>query len=63
VNDTTRLEPLSAARARKLMDLMQRTRRDDASALALDDSGRVTGVVLANDPDEEHLLGDLDVHA
>jgi hypothetical protein len=64
VNDSkTRLEPLPAARARELLDLMHRAARDDKSALALDDTGHVTGVVPAAEPYEAHTLGDLDVHA
>jgi hypothetical protein len=57
------LEPLPAARAKELLDLLARTSRDDSSALALDDTGRVTGLVSATAPHEAHLLGDLDVHA
>jgi hypothetical protein len=60
---TTRLEPVSRARARELLDLMRRARDDADSALVLTDEGRVTGVVPGDDPEAEHLLGDLDVHA
>jgi hypothetical protein len=63
MNDLTCLEPLQVARARQLLDLMQQTSKDDGSALALDETGRVTGLVAASDACEEHLLGDLDVHA
>ncbi len=63
MNDTTYLEPLSPARAQQLLELMQRASRDDGSALALDADGRVIGLVGASDEREEHLLGDLDVHA
>ena len=63
VTDMTCLEPIPPARARHLLEFMQRTSRDDGSALALDASGRVTGLVDADDDREEHLLGDLDVHA
>src|SRR5947207_2555697 len=50
MNDTTRLEPLSAARARQLLELMRQTSRDDDTALALDDAGRVTGPNMADWP-------------
>lgn len=63
MNDITRLEPLTATRARELLELMARTAHDNKSALALDDTGHVTGLVLANSEGEAHLLGDLDVHA
>jgi hypothetical protein len=63
MSPTTRLEPLSAGRARELFDLLRQASRDDRTALALDDQGRVTGLVQADDPSPEHLLGDLDVHA
>jgi hypothetical protein len=60
---TTRLEPLSAERARQLFDLMRQAQDGPDTALALDDEGRVIGVVGADDPAPAHLLGDLDVHA
>jgi len=63
MNDTTRLEPLPATRARQLLELLQQTSHIDGSALALDETGHVTGIVAADDEREEHLLGDLDVHA
>jgi hypothetical protein len=63
MSQTTRLEPLSIERARELRDLMRQVQDGTDSALALDDEGRVIGVVPAEDPGPEHLLGDLDVHA
>jgi hypothetical protein len=63
MSQTTRLEPLSAERARQLFSLFRQTREATDSALALDADGRVVGVVGADDPSPEHLLGDLDVHA
>jgi hypothetical protein len=57
------LEPLTAERARQLSDLMRQAQDGADAALALDDEGRVLGVVPADDPGPEHLLGDLDVHA
>jgi hypothetical protein len=42
---------------------MRQVRGETDSALALDDEGRVIGVVPADDPGPEHLLGDFDVHA
>ena len=63
VDTTTRLEPLGADRAQELFDLMHQMRGDTGSALALDHEGRVLGVVGADDPHEDHLLGDFDVHA
>jgi hypothetical protein len=57
------LEPLTAGRARQLFDLMRQAQGGADAALALDDEGRVLGVVPADDPGPEHLLGDLDVHA
>jgi hypothetical protein len=63
VNPTTRLEPLDGGRARRLFDLLEQASRDEHTALALDDQGHVTGLVPADDPRPQHLLGDLDVHA
>jgi hypothetical protein len=63
MNQTTRLEPLDPGRARELFKLLRRASDDDRTALALDDQGRVTGLVDADDPTPQHLLGDLDVHA
>jgi hypothetical protein len=63
MNQTTRLEPLDAGRARELFALLRQASNDDRTALALDDHGRVTGLVDADDPTPQHLLGDLDVHA
>jgi hypothetical protein len=63
VDTNTRFEPLPADRARQLFDLMAEVRDDPDTALALDDAGRVTGVVPADAPRQRHLLGDLDVHA
>jgi hypothetical protein len=63
VDTTTHLEPLSADRAQEIFNLMHHVRGDTSSALALDHKGRVLGVVGADDPHEDHLLGDLDVHA
>ena len=59
----TRLEPLPPARARQLLDLMRQAQGDPDTALAVDDQGHLLGVVPAEDPGPEHLLGDLDVHA
>lgn len=59
----TRLEPLAPERARELFRLLQDAQQNPARALALDDHGRVTGVVAADDQEQEHLLRDLDVHA
>jgi hypothetical protein len=63
MHSSTRLEPLRDERARQLLALMCQSQQDDATALALDNEGRVTGVVPVDDPEPEHLLGDLDVHA
>jgi hypothetical protein len=63
MNTDTRLEPLSAARARQLFDLMRQVGDDPNTALSLDDNGHVVGAVTADAPRERHLLGDLDVHA
>ena len=60
---TTRLEPLPADRARQLADWLRQTSQDDATGLALDDAGHVSGLVEAESPAEQHILGDLDVHA
>jgi hypothetical protein len=60
---TTRLEPLPAERARQVLDLLRQAREGTDTALALDGDGRVIGLVPADDPGPEHLLGDLDVHA
>jgi hypothetical protein len=61
MSEITRLEPLGAERARQLFEMLHGSRPDEA--LALDDEGRVLGVVPADEPHERHLLGDLDVHA
>lgn len=63
MSNETRLEPLAPERARHLFDLLRRSSTDDRTVLALDDAGRLTGVVDADDQHEPHLLGDLDVHA
>jgi hypothetical protein len=61
--NSTRLKPLPEARARELLGMMQRIQDDPEKGLALDDRGRVTGIVELTDSREPHLLGDLDVHA
>jgi hypothetical protein len=63
MSQTTRLEPLTPERARQVFDLMRQSQHKVDTALALDAEGRVIGVVPADDPEPEHLLGDLDVHA
>jgi hypothetical protein len=63
MSPTTRLEPLPAERARRLFDLLHQAQDGADSALALDEDGRVLGVVPADAPGPQHLLGDLDVHA
>jgi hypothetical protein len=63
MNSTTRLEPLSPARAEELFGMLRQASRDDDTALALDDRGYATGLTQADDPRPRHLLGDLDVHA
>jgi hypothetical protein len=63
MSTSTRLEPLSPERARELFAMLRQAQHDTATALALDGHGRVVGIVGADDPHEEHLLGDLDVHA
>jgi len=42
---------------------LREVQSDDSKALALDDSGFVTGVVPVDSAAETHLLGDFDVHA
>jgi hypothetical protein len=63
MENATRLVPLAPERARELLGLMREAQAGDGRALALDAEGRVLGVVGADDPEAEHLLGDLDVHA
>jgi hypothetical protein len=63
MENVTRLEPLSPARARELLALMRDVQPQESRALLLDAEGRVQGVVGADDTEAEHLLGDLDVHA
>jgi hypothetical protein len=63
MSTNTRLEPLTPERARELVGLMRQVGSDGTRALALDDRGRVLGVVGADDEQQTHLLGDLDVHA
>jgi hypothetical protein len=63
MSTNTRLEPLSPERARQLFEMLRQTSGDEAAGLALDDRGRVLGVVGAEETDAEHVLGDLDVHA
>lgn len=59
----THLQPLAPDRARQIADLLRRVQDDPTHGIALDDQGRVTGVVPVDDPQAEHVLGDLDVHA
>jgi hypothetical protein len=63
MTQATRLEPLPPARARQLLGLMRQAHADPDTALALDEGGHLLGVVPAEDPRPEHVLGDLDVHA
>jgi hypothetical protein len=63
MDSVTRLDPLTPARARELLDRMRAVQNDESRGLLLDGDGRVVGVVGADDPEAEHLLGDLDVHA
>jgi hypothetical protein len=63
MSQITRLEPLRGERARQVLDLMRQAQDGADTALALDAEGRVLGVVPADDPAPQHLLGDLDVHA
>ena len=63
MSTSTRLEPLSTERARQLFEMLRQTSADEAAGLALDERGRVLGVVGAEEADAEHVLGDLDVHA
>jgi hypothetical protein len=46
-----------------LFEMLRQTSGDEARGLALDEQGRVLGVVGAEETDAEHVLGDLDVHA
>jgi hypothetical protein len=63
MTEATRLEPLSAERARQVLELLRRSQGDREVGLSLDEQGRVLGLVAAADPGAEHVLGDLDVHA
>ena len=63
MTNATRLEPLPTSRARELLGMLRSVQDDPARGLALDDRGRVTGVVDLAESREKHLLGDLDVHA
>jgi len=63
MSQRTRLEPLPPERARQVLAFMQQTGAGNDTALALDDDGRVLGIVGATDPEPDHVLGDLDVHA
>jgi hypothetical protein len=63
MSQRTHLEPLRDDRARQVLDLMRQAQNGADTALALDAEGRVLGVVPADDPGPQHLLGDLDVHA
>jgi len=60
---TTHFEPLTRERARQLAGMLQEVQQDEGKGIALDEHGTATGVVEVDDPFEEHLLGDLDVHA
>lgn len=62
-SQATCLEPLAPERAQQLLALMDRVRGDTSLALALNGDGEVVDIVRADDPQEEHLLRDLDVHA
>jgi hypothetical protein len=57
------LELLPVERARQVAALMRQAQELPDAALALDGEGRVIGIVPADDPEPQHLLGDLDVHA
>jgi hypothetical protein len=59
----TCLEPLSTERAEELFGMLTEARDDESRAIALDDAGRVTGLVDVEHNAEEHLIADLDVHA
>ena len=59
----TQLQPITGQRASELFGMLQTVQHDENKAIALDARGRATGVVDIDDPSEEHLLGDLDVHA
>jgi hypothetical protein len=63
MDTVTRLQPLSPARAQELLGLMRDVQHEETRALLLDGDGRVEGIVGVDDPQAEHLLGDLDVHA
>jgi hypothetical protein len=63
MDPVTRLQPLSPVRAQELIGLMRDVQHEETRALRLDGSGRVEGIVDVDDPEAEHLLGDLDVHA
>ncbi|MFH1921864.1 MAG: hypothetical protein ABIP48_18515 [Planctomycetota bacterium] len=63
MNATTRLEPLAPGRARELFGMMQEVQRDPSKGLVLDDQGHVTGTVPVDHEQQQHLLGDFDVHA
>jgi hypothetical protein len=59
----TCLRPLGADRARELFEQFRTVQNDEHKGIALDDRGRVTGVIDVEDPTAEHVLGDFDVHA
>jgi hypothetical protein len=46
-----------------LFALFAKAAADESKAIALDSDGRATGLVDVESRSEEHLLGDLDVHA
>ena len=50
-------------RAQLRAELHAQFQKFRATGLALDDAGHVSGLVAAESPAEQHLLGDLDVHA
>lgn len=60
---TTLLEPITRTRAEEVFHMLKTVGHNENKAIALDDKGYATGVVEVDDPRQEHLLGDLDVHA
>jgi hypothetical protein len=43
--------------------MLKEVQNNSSKALALDERGHATGVVRLQDPEPDHLLSDLDVHA
>jgi hypothetical protein len=59
----TQLAPIGVRRAQELFDQLRSASQEHDMGLALDEQGRVVGLISVDVEEQEHTLGDLDVHA